>query len=189
MASQVEIANLALAKLGADRITDFGDGTESANLVSLMFPNVVEETISDGAWTSATFRAELALLVDTPEFGFDFQFQLPTLPSVIRVLSINEDAPGENDFAIEGDKLLANVNGMKIKYIGLISDPQDFDIYLKRSIVARLALDLSYVITGKDGTTLRLQKEYLSTIQEGLTVNGMQGSSLRTVSNQISEIR
>lgn len=177
MASKVQICNLALARLGASRITSLSDNTNEAKLCNLMYDDLAEEVMSEGAWSSTIKRASLAKTTNTPAFGFTDEFQLPTDPFCLRVLAINDLTPGDYDYRIEGDKLLANISTMKIKYIGRLTDTQSYDPMLKRAIVSRLAAELAYPITGNLQTANAMQEIYRLHIVDGLAADGTQGST------------
>jgi hypothetical protein len=176
MSSKVQLCNLALARLGAARITSLSDNTNEAKLCNLMFDDIAEEVMSEGAWSSTVSRASLALTANTPAYGYTYEFQLPTDPFCLRVLEINDLTSGDYDYRIEGDKLLANINTMKIRYIGRITDTQSYDPMLKRAVVSRLAAELAYPITGNLQTSKAMQELYQFHIADGLAVDGTQGS-------------
>lgn len=189
MASKVQIANMALVKLGVNPIVSFSDNTDAGKKINLVYDDIVDEVISEGAWASATTRATLARTTNTPEYEYTYEFQLPTNPQVLRVLQINETLPGEYDYRIEGDKLLANTSSIKIKYIGTLSDSQDYGPYLKKAIEFRLAAELAYPLTGDRGLADRLMQRYFQVRSEGLAFDGTQGSSDMSNSSDLTDVR
>ena len=189
MSSKVQIANLALVKLGAATITSFTDGSREANLVNTLYDDVAREVMSEGSWTACVTRAELNKLTTTPNWGFDSEFQLPTLPSVLKVLSINETTAGQYDYRIEGSKLLINTSAVKIEYIGEVTNSQSYGEYLKRSIVDRLMADLAYPITGSASLADRLEQRYQRNLRMNLANDGQQGAGIRVVSSNLIDVR
>jgi hypothetical protein len=80
MASEVDIANLALGHLG-DRATvsSFNppEGSAQAEHCARFYPIARDLTLEAHEWGFATVRADLALLTDTPPPGFQFVYALP----------------------------------------------------------------------------------------------------------------
>lgn len=189
MASTVRLCNIALARLGAARITSLTDNTSEAKLCNTLFDVVAEEVMSEGMWTSTINRATLNRTTNTPAFGYTYEFQLPTSPKALKVLSINEDTTGTYGFRIEGDKLLANVSTMKIQYIGKIEDTESYDPMLQKAIVSRLTAELAYPITGSSAVSERWWAKYEQDVADGLANNGQQGSNLYIASTDLNEIR
>lgn len=189
MASKVQICNLALAKLGAARITSLTDGTETANLCNTLYDDIADEVMSEGPWSSTISRATLAADVTSPTYGYTHQFTLPTDPYCLRVLDISEDISGQYDFKIEGRKLLANISTMSIRYIGRITDTESYDQGLKDAIVTRLASELAYAITGNRTLAAQLADLYQRSLQNGLARDSQQGSTELTVSNDLTDPR
>lgn len=180
---------MALVKLGASTITSLTDNTIEANLCNVLYNDIVDFVISEGAWSTTIFRATLAATTNTPTFGFTYEFQLPVDPLCLRVLEINETSPGYYVYSIEGDKLLAKISTMDIKYQGRLTNSQSFGPYLTKAIVSRVALELSYSITSNASLTERLANAYEKDIQEGLSIDGLQGSGVQTVSPTFTEVR
>jgi len=177
MASKVKIANLALARLGVSQITSLTDNTIEAKFCNLLFEEVVKEVSLEGAFSSTINRATLNVTDNTPAFGYDYEFQLPTDPLCLRVLSINEDTPGTYDFRVEGDKLLANISTIKIKYIGYLENSGSYDEALKTAIVAKLAAELAYPLTGSQNVANILYRKYQEELERAKSIDGQNGSS------------
>ena len=98
MASEVEIASMALNKLGAQRITAFDDGTNRSNLCRDFYPSVRDATLRAYPWNCSINQKLLAAEVAAPLFGYSYKFQLPVLPYCLRVLKIEN----EPDYNIKG---------------------------------------------------------------------------------------
>lgn len=177
MASKTKIANLALIKIGAGRITDITENTEAAKLANEIFDDMVEEVAVEGPWTSCVTRQELAVNVATPAYEFTYQFTLPTDPYCLKVLSINEDIAGTYPFKVEGRKLLTTVNTLKIKYIFRNLDTGTYDPMFKRALVFRLAAELAYPLTANRTMAAQMTEMYNKVVQDGLAIDNQQGST------------
>src|SRR5690606_20524843 len=156
--SKVQICNLALTRIAAARIIDLGDNTTEAKDCNAIYDLIAEEVMSMGNWPSVRARASLVQLSTIPTFEFTYAYRLPTDPKFLKLIYINESKPGDIRYAIEGNALLCNESSVKIKYLALLSNTEQYDIYLRQAIVDRLAAELSYSRTGQ-----------LSLYQEALT--------------------
>lgn len=189
MASKVRLCNVALSRLGAARITSITDNTAEAKLCNVLFDQVAEETMAEGQWSSTISRSVLNQTTNSPSWGFTYEFQLPTNPKSLKVLSINEDTTGTIPFRIEGDKLLSDNSAISIKYIGIITDTESYDAMLKRAIVSRLTAELAYPITGSSALTERYWTKYEQDVSRGLASDGQQGSNEYTTSPDLGDVR
>lgn len=178
MASQVQICNLALQRVGGQLITEIDEGTQAAILCATAYALVVDEVISSGAWSAATFRAVLAQTTATPAFGYDYQYQLPTDPKLLRIIEVySTSRAAAVDYKIEGTKLLSDDTAVSIRYIGRIDSPDDFGPFITRCVVARLAVELAYTSSATLGLADRLRQEYQATLEECLSLDATQGSA------------
>lgn len=95
MASIVGVCNAALQLIkNSKQITSLEQGTKEANACEIIFDEMRDATLEVHNWNFATKRVKLAQLTDTPEFEWDYAYQLPsdfyvwsvftiTLPAVI----------------------------------------------------------------------------------------------------------
>ena len=74
---------------------------------------VFDEVAREIPWAEFIRRATLGLEVATPEYEYAYQFTLPTDPYCLRVLDIDEETQGFNNWRVEGRKLLAHINQVK----------------------------------------------------------------------------
>ena len=189
MTSQVQICNLALSRLGANTITALTDGTTEAKLCNTFFTDIADEVMIEGSWSSTIARASLAQTTTTPSFGYSYEFQLPVDPKCLKVLNIDEAAPGNEPFKIEGDKLLSDSTTVKIRYIQRLTDTEDWDVFLRRAFISRLASELAYPLTGDDKKARIELERYELFLSRGLAQDGQQGSKDSIVSTDLTEVR
>lgn len=189
MASQVQICNLALSRLGASTITSLTDGTTEAKLCNTLFSDLADEVMVEGSWSTTINRASLARTTNTPAFEYSYEHQLPVDPKCLKVLNIDEDSPGSIDYRIEGDKLLSDETTIKIRYIARLTDTEDWGPLLTRAFISRLASELAYPLTG-DNTKADIEfKRYKLFLSEGLAIDGQQGSKEVVSSSDLIDVR
>jgi hypothetical protein len=185
MASEVEIASMALRKLGAEGITAFDDGTPRSDLCRDFYPDIRDATLRAYPWNCALTQKLLAADVAAPLFGYSYKFQLPALPYCLRVLKI-EDEP---DFNIKGRYIHCDESSITIEYIARITDPGLFDSLLKEAIEARLAAELAWPITRTPELIKAMWDLYAAKLREARTMDGMEGTVESWESNVLIDVR
>jgi len=189
MSSIVQICNLALTRIGADTITSLTDGTREANLCNTLYDDIAEEVMSEGEWTSCTFRATLNQTTNTPVYDYSYEYQLPTNPRLLKIITIQNEIDENLDYSIEEDKLLTDDSVVKIKYIGFVEDSASYGPYLKKAIVSRMAYELAYTLTGSVSVSDRLYRKYEDDLRTALANDGQQGPSPVINSDDLTRIR
>lgn len=169
MASQVEIANRALTKVGEARILSLGDDVEAARVISSLWDNVRDAELRARNWNFSIARASLAALVTTPDWGFEYEYQLPT--NCLRVVQVDEYFPGvsltdyrgasEAAYQIEGRKILTNIAApLKIRYVSRVEDTGTWDGAFIEAFACKLAVEACERLTQSNTKRDMAWKEY-----------------------------
>ena len=156
MASQVEIANRALTKLGAARIISFGDDNKQARAIQSMFDIVRDSELRSHIWSFSVKRTSLAALTSTPAWGFEYEYELPS--DYLRLLQVDEMYNGPSmddyrnaataDYVLEGKKILTNFGApLKIRYIARVVDTTMWDATFTEAFACKLAMELAEDLT------------------------------------------
>jgi hypothetical protein len=160
--SKTEIANLALVRIGAQRISDLTDpGSKNARVCNEVFDQVMEEVIRSAEWNCLKDRANLPQGAD-PAFGWDHSYVLPTdCARVIKVNGTRGDSDPGDDYEIEGRAILCNADEAKIQYVKLDLTVAKWDALLIGAAATRLAAEIATNVRS-DGMDLssRLMAEY-----------------------------
>ena len=165
MPGPVELANVALGMIGEDPINSFQDDLDTARAVSLRFPTVRDAVLRDHFWNFAKARRQLASLSQAPDFGYDHQFQLPAdFIRMIRVQPSDDHYSHEPRYVIEGTKLLADSNPIRIVYVRRESDTTKWDSLATEALAARLASELAISVTQSS----QLQEQLFNVAMEKL---------------------
>lgn len=188
MASKVQIANMALSRLGASTITSFSDNTTEAKLINTLFEDLAERAMVQGPWTTCIKQATLARTTNTPTFDYSYEFQLPVDPKCLKVIRVN-DRTHKTDFRIHGDKLLTDNSEVKILYIGKLTDSEDYGPLLTECIEILLASYLAGPISGSRTLAAELKKEYFEILNNNLAIDGQQGTKDLTVTDDLIDVR
>lgn len=154
----VDICNMALIRLGASRITSLEDDSKQALLCKEYYQQTSDEVVEDFEWPEAITRADLAQLAETPEYGYDYVYQLPTNPLCLRVLDADDP---DVDYRIEGRKLYTDAEDIEIRYLARITDPTKYSSQLAEAIALRLASKLAFSLPNQGTMYQALMAEYV----------------------------
>lgn len=148
MASNVQICNLALIRLGEMSISniDAPYTNDKERKLAAIFSHWRDVEQASYPWAFCRKRVELAQTSSTPTFGWSYTYQLPS------DYSSNPITSDGSPFQIEGDKLLSDQSSLFLGYTAKITDPSLFSPEFTELLVCRLALELSYSLT--DSATL-----------------------------------
>ncbi len=158
--SETSIVNMALGKLGAKRINDFGDTTETkdeAIQARLHYKPTRDALLRSHWWRFARARAVLSQDTTDPAFEWDNQFDLPN--DFMRFRSIEEEtgvSSRRRRHAIEGKKFLTNYSTVNMRYIKKVTDPNEFDPLFVKVLAWLLADEMIGPLAGGDA---RIQKK------------------------------
>ena len=200
MPSTVDIANFALNNLGASNISSLDENSKAARIVNQRYDAVRDAVFRAHPWNCLVHRAELAQETDAPAFGYAYQYALPTTPFCLRVLEFTNGTlfyPQDNMtsnsggpvYVIEGRKLLTDEGTAKIKFIGRVTDPQQYDASLVEALSARLAAEICYAITGST-TMVQIQTSlYEAKITEARFNDATEGATQRLEASDFIESR
>jgi len=173
MASVVDICNGALNQLGASTIISLTEDSKNARLCNARYTQVRDSLFRSHLWNCLIKRVELARDVAAPSWGFSYQFTLPA--DCLRVITIlNYDY----DYKIEGRKILANNDSVKIQYVSRIEDPNQYDELLRETLSAALAADIAYAITSSNPMAANMYNLFQDKLREARFVDATEGQNL-----------
>ncbi|CCO25102.1 hypothetical protein [Maridesulfovibrio hydrothermalis] len=168
--SEVKICNLALRKLGARLIESLSDSSQEAVTCNLFYEQVRDAVLREHPWNFAASRARLAKLVDAPAFGFAFQYQLP-----VDCLHLRQLSGAEDEFVVEGDKILTSIDSASAVYTVKVTNPVLFDPSFVMAFSARLAAEMADDITGSTTKAREMWTLYLNAMQAARLADSAEG--------------
>lgn len=189
MASNVEIANRALTKIGAKRLVSLDDNTKEGRETKSMFTIVRDAMLRAHNWRFSIKRAEVAAQVDAPAFGYSYQYRLPA--DCLKVLWVGDFYPGADhsdyigadtsEYAIENGLILTDyVAPLKLRYVARIEDPTLFDSLFVEAFACKLAMELAEPLT-QSGTKRDLAyREYRDAILQATNTNAIERPPVKT---------
>lgn len=157
MASQVDIGNRALSKLGEARIISFDDETKNAREIKAAFEIVRDAEFRAHRWHFTKKRTTLPALSTAPAFGWERQFQLPS--DFLQVIQVGYGSPAVDlssirtatvpEWEIEADSvLLSNAEApLALRYVARIEDTTRYDATFVEVLSCRLAIEVCEALT------------------------------------------
>lgn len=157
MSSATDIANSALTRMGAAHVSSIDDTeNEHARVLKAEYPIVRDKVLRQYRWGFAMKRAALPQDFDTPAFGFDFQYGLPT--DFLSLVELGDHHVGldlsdyrntdATEYAIEGSFILANLGSpLNIRYVRRVTEVGLFDPHFVDVVAQALAYNTVERIT------------------------------------------
>lgn len=153
--SNTSICNMALGRIGGKRINDFDDAGDTkleAVQCRLHYEQTRNALLRSHWWRFASARKTLSRDPVTPDFEWDYQFDLPNdflrMKRPYEDYSTNPEYPLMYSYELEGSKLLTNDTAMEIKYIKKVTDEAKFDPLFIEVLVLALALKFIPALAG-----------------------------------------
>lgn len=189
MASQTDVANLALSILGKPSIASLGDPSNSARVVNIEY-DLLRRALLRGrsTWRFSIKRAKLPALTSAPVSGpYTTQFALPT--DCLRVLFAGDTWPGldlsdyrlgptDAGYLVEGRNILCDYGGpLSLKYVADITDTTQFDPWFVMYLGAHLAWTCCERLTGSDAKQEAAKKRMEFAMLQGTAANALENPS------------
>ncbi len=183
--STTDICNMALARLGANRIISLADTSENttpAIQCRLHYEQTKTALIRSYRWSFARGRETLSVSSDTPDFEYDFQYTLPS--DYLYYVSPYENQPFDVNiitFTIEGAFFLTNDTEVELRYIKNIDDATKFDPLFVEVLILRLAKKMLPALAGSNTKLARELAVELEEIEaQARAVAGQESNSIGT---------
>jgi hypothetical protein len=168
--TEVDICNLALARLGDSRITALTDATAQAQYCSLFYDQTVEELQAEFDWQFCRKQTAFTSSV-TPLSGYSHQYDQPT--DFIRAIRLGNIDASENfgTWEIHGAKIHTNLPAtaqvpLVLDYIALVETVNLFPAIFVEALSMKLAAVLAMPLTGSKDLFTQCVQLYTATIQK-----------------------
>ena len=166
MASTVDICNSALNLLGASTISALTDDSKNARLCNQRYEPIRNRVFRRHAWNCLHKRVQLAQNSTAPVVEYSYAYALPS--DCLRILKVHngttDSIASSIDYKLEGRNIVTDEGTIYAIYIALITDPNEYDVYLQESISHQLAADICYAVTNN----ATLAKNYMERADERL---------------------
>lgn len=174
MASDVEICNRALQRLGSKRIVSLSEDSVAARACNVAYTVIRDAELRAHPWSFAVKRATLAADATSPDWGKANAFTLPS--DFLRLLPTYPERNGLFiDHEIESGKILTNDSApLYIRYIYRVTDPNQMDVLFRESLAVKLAFELCEELTQSNTKKDGLSVDYKSAIREAKRTNAIE---------------
>lgn len=148
----VQLANRALMKIGARRITSLTEDNKGARACNEYYSLAMDEILAEHDWACATERQSLATLASDNLTIYNYKYQLPQDPYCIRPIELIDEDYGQSDpphpWLREGRIIYSDLENAVLVYIGRPADPTSFDIHFMEAVATQLAYLICIDVTG-----------------------------------------
>lgn len=187
MASEVDIANRALQKLGAERIVSLSQDSENARACNLLYDSIRDAELRAHPWNFAIKRAQLAADVTAPAFGPAAAYTLPS--DCLRVLPTDENW-NTHDWKIEGRKILTDDGApLDVRYICRVTDPNQYDALFIEALACAIAQELCEQLTQSNTKAQMVRSDYTTAIRTARKLNAFENISAEPQTDEWITVR
>jgi hypothetical protein len=163
--TETDICNMALGRIGEKTVTSaqITANTEPRAIqCNLHYAQSRDALLRSGLWRFARARDELTANDTSPDFEWDYAFDLPT--DFLRLISVFSDnsALGQNtlfSYKLEGKQLLTDESTCYLRYIKKVTTVTDFEPLFIECLVLQLALKMVPAIAGVGSSGQILARE------------------------------
>jgi len=138
--SAVSISSNALILLGGNTISSFTDGDTGALLAANLYQGTYEAMLTETLWHFATKTVNLARLIDTPDNGYSYKFQLP--PECLYMVTTDT-----SNFEIYEREVYSNSETLQVEMIYKV-DEVNLPVYFVKALEYNLASLFAIPLTG-----------------------------------------
>lgn len=176
MASQVDICNRALEKLGEDPIVSLSDELKQAQALKRVYSDSLAALLIEHPWHFAKKRAALPASATAPSWGWTYAYPVPT--DFLR-LTLIKDGP---DFSLEADAsgsqaILCNTAApLYILYTYNVTDAGRLTPHFVEAFSSKLAFDVCEDLAESNTKKDIIAQLFASDLAKAKRINGLQKS-------------
>ena len=164
--TDIQICNLALARLGDARIAALSDATAQAQYCSLFYAQTLEELQTEFDWQFCRKLASLTADATPPAFGYARRFAAPSdFLRLIRLNGIDEDENFSKWEIVDGFIHTDLAAPAQIEYIAHVTDEDKFPAVFVEIFSAKLAANLALPLTGSKELFAQMSEVFSSNVQ------------------------
>lgn len=148
--SQTEIVNLALTRLGQDRVISISDDVEAARVMRSLWDFTRDAVLASYPWKFAIKRTSLPALAAAPAYGWERQFTVPD--ECLRLVQVGDDYVFYTGlletFQLEGGVILTNEAApLHLRYVQRVTNVGLWPVLFGRVVAMQLAIDACEKLT------------------------------------------
>ena len=191
MASVVNMCNSALNLLGASTISSLTEDTKNARLCNQRYEPIRNRVFRSHNWNCLIKRVQLAQDSTGPVVEYTYGYTLPT--DCLRVMKIHngstDSIASDLDYKVEGRKIVTDITTIYLVYIALITDPNEYDSYLREAVSHQLAADICYAITNNSTLANNYMTRADERLREARFIDATENSLDTVEANEFTDAR
>lgn len=171
--SKVEIANLALQRIGERAIQSFESDTITAKTMERLYDRTRTTVLRQCAWRFAMAASTLSLVEEeSPIYEYVYAQPVDTI-KIIEVLRPSKPTAWLEPVQYElfGDRIHTNQADAVIRYIRDEKDPNKFDEGFIEAFAWKLAADAAVIITGKADVMQTMLQGYAGSVAQAQSLS------------------
>ena len=148
--SQTEIVNLALTRLGQDRVISISDDVEAARVMRSLWDFTRDAVLASYPWKFAIKRTSLPALSTAPAYGWARQFTVPE--ECLRLVQVGDDyvfyTGLMETFQLEGGVIMTDEAApLRLRYVERVTNVGLWPVLFGRVVAMQLAIDACEKLT------------------------------------------
>ncbi len=142
--SQTEVVNLALTRLGQDRVISISDDVEAARVMRSLWDFTRDAVLASYPWKFAIKRTSLPALSAAPAYGWERQFTVPE--ECLRLVQVGDDYVFYTGlletFQLEGGVIMTDEEApLRLRYVQRVTNVGLWPVLFGRVVAMQLAID------------------------------------------------
>lgn len=183
MTSQVSIINIGLIALGEPSIISIDDATKPARTMKALYEPMRDAELRKNRWSFAMKRVSLSALSSAPDWGYDYQYQLPSDCLRLDMIKDSYVVPNLDNYrqqedlhyTVEGRRILTNEAApLSIRHIYRVTDTNEFDALFAVALGKRLAFEACETITQSSQKKQIIMQEYTMALRDAVKVGAIE---------------
>lgn len=171
--SRLSVCNSALVKVGAERISDISEENKRAKVLSAIYETTRDYVLRAHPWHFATKRVILAPTATTPDFGYQYEYDIPS--DCLKVRDCQVYCREDIDFKVEGGKIRTDWSEINVLYTFRQDDESEWDSCFAEAMAWSLATQIAYNLTQSVTLSQQCESKYKSMLAEARSMNGSEG--------------
>lgn len=171
MASQLEIINAALSRIGANEIVSLDEGTAEARIAGASWEIARRACLRDHPWNFAIKEAELNRLTGVAPHQFKYAYRIPAL--CVRLLQV----VGNPVYRLQAGNIQMDGDRCQVRYVEDVQDTTQWDSLFVDVLAQRLAADIAYGITKSQATADSMYAVYDRKVRRARHIDGTEDTA------------